>query len=838
MKIVAHQIQHRVKHGGTMNTSVVIPRPVRRHFFDLGKVPRPIVLTVIVFACVALGANSACSQFVQTPVPGLPGVVGGSAAWGDYDNDGRLDLLLAGEAGSAPKVMLWRNSGSGFSDVTSVAAPGLPRVFSSSLAWGDFDNDGRLDFLITGLVNFSPTVGISQVWRNTGSGFTNVPIPGLPGVAWGSGAWGDFDNDGQPDFLITGETNGFSNGATSQLWRNTGSGFTNVPMPGLPGTTYGSLAWADYDSDGRLDFLIAGLGVEDAVSQVWRNTGSGFINVPVPNLPGTFDNTLAWGDYDSDGRLDFVIAGWLIEGGVVSQLWRNNVIASNSPPAAPAGLSSVISGTTAVLRWNPPVDDHTPATGLSYNVRIGTTPGGSDIVSAPALPNGALLVASAGAVRGDSTAIHNLTPGRTYYWSVQAVDIGFAGSPFAAEQQFSTSVEEVSIPDPGLNAAIREALQKPNGPLTVPDLLSLTNLDASRRNIKRIDGLEAARNLEVLGLQFNQLTNFSLPSTLTNLQVLDVSVNGMTSFSMSNALPNLAVLVLADNALTNLAVPAGLTGLNSLDLSGNRLTSFEWPSNLTQLVALHLRANLFTNFTLPGVLRGLILLDIGDNLLRDITLLPGMNQLAVLRLANNRLNNLILPPGLTGLLALSLTGNQLTNVALPSDLNRLESLLLSGNQLASLTLPSGLTNLVSCFVVSNQLTSLTLPPDMTQLIVLGFQANPLTTVVLPETLAATTLAGDVAALRNQGVSVFAYPLTLQLILPDRTVDGAFDFTLTGPPGFYTVLSSTNLAAWSALGIATNTLGEVIFADAQATLSPQKFYRALLQSPATNITIGP
>jgi len=175
---------------------------------------------------------------------------------------------------------------------------------------------------------------------------------------------------------------------------------------------------------------------------------------------------------------------------------------------------------------------------------------------------------------------------------------------------------------------------------------------------------------------------------------------------------------------------------------------------------------------------------------------------------------------------------------LPSDLNRLESLLLSGNQLASLTLPSGLTNLVSCFVVSNQLTSLTLPPDMTQLIVLGFQANPLTTVVLPETLAATTLAGDVAALRNQGVSVFAYPLTLQLILPDRTVDGAFDFTLTGPPGFYTVLSSTNLAAWSALGIATNTLGEVIFADAQATLSPQKFYRALLQSPATNITIGP
>src|SRR5262245_57101588 len=121
----------------------------------------------------------------------------------------------------------------------------------------------------------------------------------------------------------------------------------------------------------------------------------------------------------------------------------------------------------------------------------------------------------------------------------------------------SSRGQGVSVPDAGLNAAIREALQKPNGPLTEQDLLSLTDLDASRRNIRRIDGLEAARNLEFLDLRINLLTNFSLPSTLTNLQVLDVGANGMTRFSMSNALPNLAVLELADNALTNVALPAG-----------------------------------------------------------------------------------------------------------------------------------------------------------------------------------------------------------------------------------------------------------------------------------------
>jgi len=169
------------------------------------------------------------------------------------------------------------------------------------------------------------------------------------------------------------------------------------------------------------------------VSGVWRNTGNGFTNVPIAALPGNFDNSLAWGDYDNDGRLDFLLAD-----GAASQLWRNNTALSNSPPAAPAGLSTSVSSATAVLKWIPPADDHTPVAGLSYNVRLGTTPGGSEIVSAPALTNGALLMPRMGTARGDSIAFSNLTPGQTYYWSVQAVDTGFAGSPFAAEQQFST----------------------------------------------------------------------------------------------------------------------------------------------------------------------------------------------------------------------------------------------------------------------------------------------------------------------------------------------------------------------------------------------------------------
>jgi formylglycine-generating enzyme required for sulfatase activity len=167
----------------------------------------------------------------------------------------------------------------------------------------------------------------------------------------------------------------------------------------------------------------------------------------------------------------------------------------------------------------------------------------------------------------------------------------------------------------------------------------------------------------------------------------------------------------------------------------------------------------------------------------------------------------------------------------------LESLNLGGNQLAVLTLPAGLTNLVGLFVTGNQLTSLTLPPDMTKLIGFGFLGNPLITFVLPETLAATNLAGDVTALLEQGVSVFTYPLEVRLIRLRQPI-GAFQFAVAGPPGVYTVLRSTNLAAWGPLAAVANPLGTIVFTDVEAHLSSQKFYRALLQSPPDNMVFIP
>src|SRR5580765_8471237 len=139
---------------------------------------------------------------------------------------------------------------------------------------------------------------------------------------------------------------------------------------------------------------------------------------------------------------------------------------------------------------------------------------------------------------------------------------------------FPARAVEVSIPDPGLNAAVRDALHKPAGPLTEQDLLSLTNLSAGARNISTLQGLQAAGNLKILDLDNNSVTDFSLAGALTNLTILDLFNNRLTHFALSNTLPNLTILDLGFNSLAQCSIPDGMSNLDTLFLEGNLLTSF------------------------------------------------------------------------------------------------------------------------------------------------------------------------------------------------------------------------------------------------------------------------
>ncbi len=85
-------------------------------------------------------------------------------------------------------------------------------------------------------------------------------------------------------------------------------------------------------------------------------------------------------DYDNDGDLDLLLTG--NTGGLdVLRIYRNNNGTPNNPPSAPANLAVNVLGTSVEVSWSAASDAQTPAAALSYNWRVGTAPGGSNIVA-------------------------------------------------------------------------------------------------------------------------------------------------------------------------------------------------------------------------------------------------------------------------------------------------------------------------------------------------------------------------------------------------------------------------------------------------------------------------
>jgi formylglycine-generating enzyme required for sulfatase activity len=331
---------------------------------------------------------------------------------------------------------------------------------------------------------------------------------------------------------------------------------------------------------------------------------------------------------------------------------------------------------------------------------------------------------------------------------------------------FLAGAQEVSIPDPGLNAAIREALQKSSGPLTEQDLLSLTNLSAGGRSISSVQGLEVARNLRILDLDNNSITNFSFAGALTNLTILDLFNNHLTSFVLSNALPDLKILDIGFNSLVQCSIPGELTNLDTLFLEGNNLTNFNLPAGLTALTQLDLSGNKLTSFTLPGELTNMVTLLVFANQLTNATLPANLARLAHLDLDFNKLRNFSAPSGLTNLNSLTLLANQLTNLALRSDMTQLSFFDAGANQLSNFTLPAELTRLSSLHLNANQLTSFALPPGLTNLNFLALSGNQLTNLSLPSDLSRLAQVD----LGENNLASFTLPSGMTNLV-DLTLDG-------------------------------------------------------------------
>ncbi|HQO10128.1 MAG TPA: VCBS repeat-containing protein [Clostridiales bacterium] len=357
-----------------------------------------------------------------------------SAKWADYDNDGDLDILLTGRnANNAPVTKIYRNENESFVDINAA----ITQMDRSSVSWADYDKDGDLDVLLAGHTGtYGPK---SLIFRNDSGIFTDIGA-NLADASGGSVSWGDYDNDGDPDIILSGYDDP---NIPSIIYRNDNGIFVDINA-GLQGHHSGAVDWGDYDNDGDLDVFINGFYADPrycetcVTSKVYRNNSGIFsdINAGLISVSGD-DNSCGWADYDNDGDLDLHITGSYPMFTSINKIYRNDTSISNSMPNSPTKLKSVVVDNNVTLSWRETTDNETPSAGLSYNVYIGTSGKTGDILNPMSdIDCGYRKIVDIGnSGQRTSVSINDLPEG-TYFWSVQAIDHAYAGSLFASEEIF------------------------------------------------------------------------------------------------------------------------------------------------------------------------------------------------------------------------------------------------------------------------------------------------------------------------------------------------------------------------------------------------------------------
>jgi hypothetical protein len=397
-----------------------------------------------------------------TALTGLPfsSYYGSEADWFDYNNDGFLDLLISGQGPDGTALSgytrLYKNNGNNtFNQIFSVSRGGC-------ITTGDFNNDGKPDFAIAeatyynspftikiyknnGANSFTQDLGIvfptttnshkriasvdynndgyfdiialradsALLYKNNGnntfSKTTNFNLPSTGGSS--SLAFTDYNNDGFLDI--------FKSDGKVYLNNNGNGTFTSVILNTMA-SFMGGNDWGDYNNDGKPDVLLSGSSPN--LSKIYRNDGFNTFTDISATITGISQwSSVKWGDYNNDGYLDFITAGYSdFTGYKLAELYKSNGGGvTNTPPTVPGNLSSSEYGGIVTLTWNAATDNQTNQKALTYNVRIGKTPGGSDIVSAMANSStGFRKIPQNGNVGTNQLyIIKDLAPG-TYYWSV------------------------------------------------------------------------------------------------------------------------------------------------------------------------------------------------------------------------------------------------------------------------------------------------------------------------------------------------------------------------------------------------------------------------------------
>jgi len=337
-----------------------------------------------------------------------------SASFGDYNNDGFNDLIVTGNNDISRKTIIFKNEEGNLFDINAA----IKNVDNGHAEWGDFNNDGLLDIALQGLQKDVEYIYNGPYLRNIYTDGSNI-------------TW-FYKNENNNSFV------------------------EKLQLPAYLRYSYGRISCGDYDNDGNIDLAISGVpgfkiliigagggGIDKfplpGNPRILRNFGDfafGSIIAKIPSFlsntnnlestsPSFYSKDINFGDFNNDGNLDIYRDG---VGDYNTSLYINNLHTKNIPPTIPKSLNGILNCNSANISWAISTDDHTPPQCITYEIYVGTAPGKCDVFSKANKYN----------IRRNKFKLNNLKPG-TYYWSVKAVDQAQSASAWAPEQSFTIS---------------------------------------------------------------------------------------------------------------------------------------------------------------------------------------------------------------------------------------------------------------------------------------------------------------------------------------------------------------------------------------------------------------
>ena len=356
------------------------------------------------------------------------------AKWGDVNMDGAPDLFVMGVDESQDIIIndLYLNDGTSLSkDQTTI----FPDLFNGSSSWGDYDNDGDPDLIICGQTA-DKTASVSRFYKNEPTGRLTelTTAEDVGGLKAGAFRFADLDSDGDLDMIMSG-WNKIQGKLVTWILQNEPLGtFSLIPNQINFGVAYGTIDAIDYNNDGLKDFAIAGAdsvtnhagSIHSLSGRVYLNNGDGTFSA-IKEISGA--RTIRFADINLDSTPDLIANGTTGIGHdslTFSHVYLNTTAGANQQPAPPTALTAFAVSTRAIFTWGAGTDDIDDPVSLSYNVRIGTTPGGKELMSSSVPFNqtsvGQRLIRE-----------FNEIPHGTYYWAVQTVDAAGNKSDWSPE---------------------------------------------------------------------------------------------------------------------------------------------------------------------------------------------------------------------------------------------------------------------------------------------------------------------------------------------------------------------------------------------------------------------